>query len=128
MGIRGRLLTQHYNKKSERIKRKLLRNNSTNAEKKLWYYLRGKRLNSIKFRRQYSIDSYILDFYAPIIKLAIEIDGDSHFTQKGIEYDEERTKYIEKFGIKILRFTNNDIYDSIEDVLSEIERVVREYL
>ncbi len=121
-------MTYHYNKKSERTKRKELRNNATEAEKELWRYLKGKQIAGIKFRRQYSVDSYILDFYAPGIKLGIEIDGPTHFTSEGIEYDEERSKYIEGFGIRILRYTNGDVYNCIDGVLQEIENTIREMI
>lgn len=118
-------MTYYYNRKSEKAKRKDLRNNSTDAERKLWQNLR-KHAVGVKFRRQYSIDAYILDFYAPKLKLAIEVDGPPHFTFEGIKYDEERTKYIEGFGIKILRFTNGDVYENINGVLLQIEQTIRE--
>jgi very-short-patch-repair endonuclease len=119
-------MTQHFNRKNENLKRKHLRHNTSKAENELWLRLKGKQLLGIKFRRQYSVDSYILDFYAPKIKLAIEVDGDSHFTRSGIEYDEKRTKYIEGFGIKILRFPNNEVLRNIDVVLSEIYRAIEE--
>jgi very-short-patch-repair endonuclease len=79
----------------------------------------------MRFRRQYSVDAYILDFYAPRSKLAIEVDGDSHFTAAAIQYDRERTTYLNRFGIEVLRFTNLDIANNIEGVLSAIEAAVK---
>lgn len=96
------------------------------SETELWRYLKGKQVAGVKFRRQYSVDVYVLDFYAPGIKLAIEIDGPTHFTSEGIEYDEERSKYIEGFGIRILRYTNDDVYNNIDGVLQEIENTICE--
>ena len=86
-------MTQHFNKKNVEQKRKYLRNNATISERKFWQAIKGKQLG-VKFRRQYSVDFYILDFYCPELKLAIEIDGDSHFTQSGKEYDLKREDYI----------------------------------
>ena len=119
-------MTYHYNRKNEKAKRKELRKNATSAETELWRYLKGKQVAGVKFRRQYSVDAYVLDFYAPGIKLAIEIDGPTHFTSEGIEYDEERSKYIEGFGIRILRYTNDDVYNNIAGVLQEIENTIGE--
>ena len=113
-----------FNRCGQRGKRKALRRNASDAEQRLWQYLRGKQLGT-KFRRQYSVDAYILDFYAPRSKLAIEVDGDSHFTAAAIQYDRERTMYLNRFGIEVLRFTNLDIVDNIEGVLSTIEAAVK---
>jgi very-short-patch-repair endonuclease len=70
-------MTQNFNRRPERDKRKSLRSSATEAEKKLWQCVKAKQLG-VKFRRQYSVDAYVLDFYSPQSKLAIEIDGDSH--------------------------------------------------
>jgi very-short-patch-repair endonuclease len=72
-------MTKIFNKSSEKLKRQQLRNNLTPAELILWSRLRGKQIYNCKFRRQYSIDYFVIDFYAPEIKLAIEVDGESHF-------------------------------------------------
>ncbi len=68
-------MTQHFNWITEKARRKELRNNPTEAEQKLWQYLKEKQVSGVKFRRQYSVDAYILDFYSPSLKLAIEVDG-----------------------------------------------------
>ena len=72
-------MTKHYNKLTEKNKRKELRKNSTSSERKLWQYLKNKQIKECKFRRQYSIDNYILDFYCHKAMLAIEIDGDIEY-------------------------------------------------
>jgi len=90
------------------------------AEKLLWVRLKTKQLKGYKFRRQYSVEYFILDFYCPQAKLAIEIDGNSHFYGETPEYDLFRQKSIEEVGIKFLRFTNNDIYQNIEEVIITI--------
>ncbi|MGH3053827.1 MAG: endonuclease domain-containing protein, partial [Gaiellaceae bacterium] len=86
--------------------------------------LKGIQLGT-KFRRQYSVDAYVLDFYAPQAKLATEIDGDSHFNADAIEYDQQRTAYLESFGIEVLRFTNLEVFENLAGVLTRIEDVLR---
>jgi very-short-patch-repair endonuclease len=117
-------MTLHFNRRSERDKRKALRSNASDAEQRLWQRFRAKQLGT-KFRRQYSVDAYVLDFYAPQSKLAIEVDGDSHFTAEAMQYDEKRTAYMKQFGIEVLRFTNLEIFENIEGVLDTIERAVK---
>jgi len=124
-GVRGRsILTQHFNRRSERDKRKALRSKATTAERQLWQHLRGKRVGT-KFRRQYSVDAYVLDFYSPQSKLAVEVDGARHFTTDTREYDQERTTYLRRFGIAVLRFTNREILENIDGVLGTIEDAVQ---
>jgi len=119
-------MTRHYNKKSKKEDRKRLRNNATNAERILWSHLKRKQMNGLKFRRQYGVDSFILDFYCPEIKLAIELDGPSHFNEDVHYYDNQRQKYIEAFGITFLRFNNMDIYNNINGVLQTIYNKAKE--
>ena len=76
-------------------KRKLLRNNSTPAECELWNYLKGRKISDLKFRRQHSIDNYILDFYCPQLKLAIELDGEYHIYNE--EHDNLRDKKLDSW-------------------------------
>jgi very-short-patch-repair endonuclease len=113
------LLTLHFNRGSQREKRKALRRNATDAEQTLWQHLRGKQLG-MKFRRQYSVDAYGLDFYAPRSKLAIEVDGDSHFSAAAMAYDQGRTADLQRFGIEVLRFTNVEIRENLDGVLTRI--------
>lgn len=113
-------MTQLYNKNSEKDKRRQLRNNITKAEKLIWDKLRDRQLENCKFRRQYSVDKFVIDFYSPEFKLAIEIDGDSHFQDGAAEYDKARQEFIESAGIKFLRFTNNDVYANLPVVLENI--------
>ncbi len=113
-------MTQAFNKSSQKSQRRFLRKNMPNAEQALWSNLKNKQLNGYKFRRQYSVDQYILDFYCPQAKLGIEVDGPSHFRKSGIRTDEKRTSHMESYGIQIVRFTNNDIYENLEGVLNSI--------
>ncbi len=118
------ILTLHFNRSSEREKRKALRRSATDAEQRLWRHLRGKQVGTT-FRRQYSVDAYVLDFYAPRSKLAIEVDGDSHFTADAIAYDQERTADLQCFGIEVLRFTNLEIREHLDGVLEKIAEVLQ---
>ena len=105
-------------------KRKELRNNSTLSEKILWSKLKKGNQFNLKFRRQYSIGNYIVDFYCTELKLAIEIDGDSHFQEGAEKKDLIRTKFLTEQGIELIRFTNNDVKDNWQSVLNEIAREV----
>jgi very-short-patch-repair endonuclease len=101
-----------------------LRRNAPEAEQRLWPHLRGKQLG-VTFRRQYSVDAYVLDFYAPQSKLAVEVDGDSHFRPAATVYDEERTRHLKRFGIEVVRFTNAEIAENIEAVLAAIGEALK---
>ncbi len=120
-------MTFHYNKSSEKKKRRELRHDATPAEKILWQYLRAKQIGGFKFRRQYSINSFIIiDFYCAEVRLAIEVDGDSHLTGEAAEYDHDRQKNIEAFGVSFLRFKNEDVSNNVENVIDEISAKARE--
>jgi very-short-patch-repair endonuclease len=94
-----------------------LRDNMTLAEKKLWYeFLRN---HEYIFLRQKPIDNYIVDFFCPKLKLVIEIDGETHITEEDKKYDEKRTRILEKYGLKILRFWNDDVLNGV-DIIGEI--------
>ena len=109
--------------KKELIKfRKRLRNNLTPAEATLWKHIKSKQIYNIQWRRQFSIGTYILDFYCPKAKLAIELDGKEHYTIAGDKYDYERNNFISSKGIKILRYENKEIWESIEQVIEEINK------
>ncbi|MBS1559283.1 MAG: restriction endonuclease subunit S [Bacteroidetes bacterium] len=101
--------------------RKELRNNLTPAEAKLWTLLKGKQLGGKKFRRQFSVANYILDFYCPSENLAIELDGQGHFEATQAEYDAERDLFLQHCGIKVLRFENKWVWDNPEGLLDEVK-------
>ena len=115
-----------FNKKELKGLRQDLRNNMPPAEKILWSKLKGSQLEKYKFRRQYSVDKFILDFYCPQAGLAIEIDGDSHYETDKPEYDAVRSRKIESHGIKIIRFTNTEVYDSLDGVIDQILKQLKE--
>lgn len=105
--------------------RKELRNNMTHAEAILWKNLQGKKLEGKKFRRQHSVGNFVLDFYCPKEKLAIELDGNSH--DLNYQYDFERDSWLNNVGIKVIRFENKEILEHIEAVLEEIKSNFKTY-
>ncbi|NTE02105.1 endonuclease domain-containing protein [Agrobacterium tumefaciens] len=110
-----------HNAKHLKEKRKELRNNLTPAEATLWKYLQHSKLDGRKFRRQHSVKNYILDFYCPSEKLGIELDGESHYSYAAEEYDRERTENLNKLGITIIRFENEDVFHE-ENILEAIRK------
>ena len=103
---------------------RLLRKSMTYSESLLWEKLKGKQLLGLRFRRQHPIDMFIVDFYCHAARLVIEVDGEIHMDQ--IEYDDGREADIEKYNIKIIRFTNDEVNNNIEVVLQKIESVIKE--
>jgi adenine-specific DNA-methyltransferase len=101
-----------------------LRQNATDAEQLLWKVLRNRQVCNAKFRRQYLFRTYILDFYCPEIKLAIELDGGQHLEQEG--YDRRRTEELNSYGIRMVRFWNHEVLQHLEDVVKEIWKAVED--
>jgi len=116
-----------FNNNAYTARRKALRRSLSKAEAVMWIHLSRKQMNGFKFRRQYSVNQYVIDFYCPDLKLAVEIDGDSHYRLSSLEYDDKRQKFIESFGIKFLRFTNDDVYNNIDGVLQIIYECTMKY-
>jgi very-short-patch-repair endonuclease len=96
-----------------------MRHPQTPAETTLWQHLRNRNIK-FKFRRQYPIKRFIIDFYCAEVKLCVEVDGDSHLEQEQKEYDTARTEFLESIGYKVIRFTNNDVRYNINAVAQEI--------
>ena len=99
-----------------------LRRELTPAERKLWSVLRGKKLNGVSFRRQHAIGNYIVDFVSIKKKLIIELDGSQHLEQS--EYDEERTRYLESHGYRVVRFWNNQVEKEMDGVIKMLEEIM----
>ena len=119
-------MTKFFNKTAEKEKRRLLRKILPKVEVVIWSRLKGKQVLGYKFRRQYSIGTYVIDFYCPALKLAVEIDGDSHFQEGAQDNDKHRQAFIESFGIQFLRFTNEDVLRNLEGVLEAIKQALQE--
>lgn len=103
-------------------KTKTLRKRQTPQEVILWSKIRAKRFHGFKFRRQYALGKYIVDFVCLEKKLIIELDGWQHKKENQERYDEERTKFLEKLGFRVIRFWNNEINSNIDGVMLEIEK------
>ena len=100
--------------------RKVLRENLTTAEARLWTMLKGKQLEGRKFRKQHSIENYVVDFYCPEEKLIIKLDGQGHFTPEGKILDAWRDETLTNLGYKVLRFENIELFKNPEGLLETI--------
>jgi very-short-patch-repair endonuclease len=105
---------------------KRLREQRTPAEIVLWEALRNKKLEGFRFRQQHPIEDYVLDFYCHSVHLAIELDGEYHFTDEQAKLDDYRTARLSALGIKIIRFSNHQVLHHLEAVLSEIRQALVE--
>jgi ATP-dependent helicase HrpA len=112
-----------YNNSNLKERRRNLRKSQTDAERKLWQILRNKQINGLKFFRQYSVGNYILDFYCPKMRLAIEVDGGQHAENK---HDDMRTAYLQKQNILVLKFWNNEILNNLEGVYVKISSAIKD--
>ncbi|MEM6714807.1 MAG: endonuclease domain-containing protein [Cyanobacteria bacterium P01_C01_bin.147] len=119
-------MTDVFNQRADIEKRRRLRQNATPAEQLVWQRLRDRQVENCKFRRQYSVDAFVLDFYCPELRLAIEIDGDSHNSEEAVAYDLARQRTIEALGIQFLRFTNREVSGQLDVVIEQIAQTVRD--
>ncbi|HXI59825.1 MAG TPA: DUF559 domain-containing protein [Polyangia bacterium] len=101
-------------------RRRQLRHSSTDAEAALWSHLRGRRLGGFKFRRQYPCGPFILDFFCPVRRLAIELDGGQHFEASAVAYDARRSRFLATKGIRVLRFASDQIFRETDAALMTI--------
>jgi very-short-patch-repair endonuclease len=108
-----------YNRKLKDRSR-ALRTNSTAAEIHLWKRLRGRQINGMQFYRQKIIGNCIVDFYCSQAKLVIELDGGQHFSEAGFRRDAERDHYLQAQGLRVLRFSDSDIFTNTDGVLNSI--------
>jgi very-short-patch-repair endonuclease len=113
-----------FSRKSLKLFRSSLRNRSTSAEAALWNILKSKNLAGKKFRRQYSIGNYIVDFCCPSERLIIELDGNPHGEYYKIKTDGNRDKYLESLGFSVLRFENRIVFQDPEYLKNEIMKVI----
>ncbi|MDY6531270.1 DUF559 domain-containing protein [Acinetobacter sp. YIM 103518] len=105
---------------------KIMRQNATDAENLMWQLLRAKRFMNLKFRRQYVVKPYIVDFYCHEIGLVIELDGSQHGTDDAIAYDAERTQFLEALGLMVVRYWNHDVLGRTDVVLEHLRSVCTE--
>jgi|SRR5690625_317263 len=104
-----------------------LRKKMTEAEEKLWQELKGNKFFGLKFRRQHPVQLFITDFYCHKFKLVIEVDGGYHLDPEQQASDKERTKVLEELGLKVIRFTNEEVLEDIQGVLKEIEKHLKNF-
>jgi len=97
-----------------------MRKQPTRAEAILWQRLRGKQLRGFRFRRQQTIDRFIVDFYCRQAQLVVEVDGSSHHSPEAAAYDEQRTRFLEDLGLSVLRFRNEQVIYESDAVLNKI--------
>jgi len=115
----------HYkNRSSFKQRRKNLRNQSTKSEIIFWQKIKNKQLG-VKFRRQYNIGYFIVDFYCHELKLIIELDGSIHYEEEINEHDKIRQKVLENNGYIIIRYSNHKILDDIDSVVSNLKIAIQ---
>lgn len=106
--------------------RQELRSSLTKPEVILWSCLKGRQFYGYKFRRQHGTGRYIVDFYCPRLKLAIELDGGQHFSAEGLAYDKERDRCIRSLGIEVLRIPNSELLGNKAGVLEYLGKVAEQ--
>ena len=117
--------TMYFRAKPETLETaRILRRRMTETENLLWEKLRARQILGLRFRRQHPIDFFIVDFYCHQARLVIEIDGEIHSQQA--DYDDGREAHIEKYDIKVIRFTNFEVINDIEKVLDKIKSTLKE--
>jgi very-short-patch-repair endonuclease len=116
-----------YNDPTAKLDRRRLRKNATDAEQKLWGILRSRQMAGLKFFRQYSVGPYILDFYYPERRLAIEVDGGQHADVYDQQHDVHRDSFLTELNIRVIRFWNNDVLQNIEGVGERIKEEAEEH-
>ena len=102
----------------------ILRKNMTKEEVKLWYQFLCRY--PLRFRRQYVIGSYIVDFYCHQAKIVVELDGSQHYTPEMKEYDQKRTEYLQSQGLLVMRFSNLDVVRRFQSVCEAIDMTAKE--
>jgi len=123
MGISNKV-SMFYNASATIFERaKLLRENMTEAELKLWECLKEKKLLNLRFRPQHPIDIFIADFYCHPLKLVVEIDGGIHMSETNKAYDVGREAELDRWGLKVVRFTNQEVLNNLDQVLRKLEKI-----
>lgn len=110
---------RHYHSSLKPLSRQL-RNNMTDAERRLWLRLRGKQVLGVPFYRQKPLASYIVDFYCPAASLVIEVDGSQHYEASAQQYDREREQVLMDMGLLVLRFDNRQVLLETDSVMQRV--------
>jgi len=104
---------------------KKLRENQTEAEEKFWLAVKDNQIEGYKFRRQHPLSIYVVDFYCHALQLVIEIDGEYHLSEEQQILDKQRTADIEFQGLKVVRFTNDEIMSNLEEAIDKIKSHIK---
>ena len=118
-------MQQFFNRHNLKERRRELRNNPTLAERELWCGLRKRRMSGYKFRRQHSIGPFIADFYSPSLRLVVEVDGATHDDDEQKQYDARRTEYFHSYGIDEIRFTDSEVFSSVDLCMERIMKFIQ---
>jgi len=118
-------MTKIYNTSRNKPFRKYLRQNMTKSETVLWKNIKGDRLGH-RFRRQYGVGNYIIDFYCPLLKLAIEVDGFTHADERVFAKDQRKEKYLESLGITVKRYSAEQVFNTINEVIGDLYQTCEE--
>jgi len=121
-------VTRHFNRSEYKPARQSARANMPPAEAILWAKLNRRQLLGCKFRRQFGVDGYRLDFFSPGLKLGIELDGETHTLGATPNQDARRDRYIESLGIRVLRIWNTEVFENLDGVWEAIVRVAQEQI
>ena len=115
-----------HNLRQRKEMRQTLRTHGTSAEAMMWKMLKGRQMDGAKFRRQFSIGPYILDFYCPEYQICVELDGDGHYSADGYEHDQKRSKYLyDVHGITTFRYENKDVFKYPEAISKQICELIK---
>jgi very-short-patch-repair endonuclease len=118
-------MTQLFNQKNHDNLRKILRKEMPKSERLLWSKLRANQ-TGYKFKRQFGIENYVVDFYCPRLRLVVEIDGRTHDYADQATYDQERQSYLENLKLKVIRFNSQEIFDNLDNVIERIWLICEE--
>jgi very-short-patch-repair endonuclease len=119
-------MQQFFNRLDLKERRRELRNNPTHAEREMWCGLRKRRMSGYKFRRQHSIGPFIADFYSPALRLVVEVDGATHEDDEQKRYDARRTEYFRTHSIDEIRFTDSEVFASVDACMERIVKFIQE--
>ena len=119
-------MDRYHNRPSQTPRRQRLRTHGTPAEGRLWMAIQRRQLGGLRFRRQHGVGPYILDFYCPAVRLAVELDGSVHDSPGRAEYNAARTRALAAEGIRVLRFRNESVRDDLDGVCAAILGAARE--
>ena len=117
------VITKHFNRPEQTPRRRELRSSLSTAEAALWTKLSRRQFLGSKFRRQYGADNFVIDFYCPELKLAIEVDGSQHFERQA--YDAKRQQVIEQYGITFIRVSSFEVCKNMDGVLEYISNLIQ---